>query len=597
MADLIAQGDEPQQRWRRRLREGESFVIGRAAGSWAVPWEEHASREHAQLCWREGRLEVRRLASGRNPVFLRGQEQDEFHLAPGEHFVIGETSFTLSEEEVAVARDAPHPLEEKTFTAQHLRNVRFHNADHRLDVLSRLPDVISGAASDDELHVRMVNMLMSGIPRAGAVALVSTDPQARDDASVDILHWDRRLSTTGAFQPSRGLILEAVRRGQSVLHVWGGAPDAHARGPSFTINESFDWAFAAPILGAGCEGWVFYVAGRFRSELPMTPDTSTSADLREELKFTEIVAGTLSSLRQVGRLQRKQAVLSQFLPPAVMEALDSQDAQTVLAHRETDVSVLFCDLRGFSRKAEQDSGDLIGLLQRVSQALGVMTHRIHDQGGVIGDFHGDAAMGFWGWPLPQEDLVQRAVLAALSIRQEFVSAALRPGDSLADFRIGIGLATGRAVAGAIGTSDQQKVTVFGPVVNLASRLEGMTKLVHAPILIDAETARVVRERIPATQARCRRVAVVQPYGMETSLEISELLPPEADYPELTDKHLQSYEKGLDAFLEGRWPEALELLHDVPARDHVKDFLTVYIAQNNRTPPKDWKGVIELSSKS
>ena len=137
--------------------------------------------------------------------------------------------------------------------------------------------------------------------------------------------------------------------------------------------------------------------------------------------------------------------------------------------------MLFCDLRGFSRHSERSAEDLLGLLNRVSQALGVTTHEIREQGGVLGDFHGDAAMGFWGWPLAQPDAAVRACLAALAIRAEFAATAQRPDDPLADFRVGIGIATGRAVAGKIGTVDQVKVTVFGPVVNLASRLEGMTK--------------------------------------------------------------------------------------------------------------------------
>ncbi len=156
----------------------------------------------------------------------------------------------------------------------------------------------------------------------------------------------------------------------------------------------------------------------------------------------------------------------------------------MLAPREAEVAVLFCDLRGFARHSERSADDLLGLLNRVSRALGVTTHAIREQGGVLGDFQGDAAMGFWGWPLPQPDAAVRACQAALAIRAEFEAAAQRSEDPLADFRMGIGIATGRAVAGKIGTVDQVKVTVFGPVVNLASRLEGMTKILQAPILLD-----------------------------------------------------------------------------------------------------------------
>jgi adenylate cyclase len=339
-----------------------------------------------------------------------------------------------------------------------------------------------------------------------------------------------------------------------------------------------------------------YVAGRFGVDATATPSSADPNDLREDVKFTELVAATLTSLRQNQSMQRKQAALRNFFSPAVLEAITAEDPDYVLAPRETDVSVLFCDLRGFSKETERHAGDLLGLLDRVSKALGVMTHHILEQGGVFGDFQGDAAMGFWGWPILQPDAIQRACLAALAIRVEFEAAARQAGNPLADFRMGIGLATGRAVAGRIGTVDQVKVTVFGPVVNRASRLEGMTKILRTPILLDEATARAVRDQVPSRLARCRRLAVVMPYGFDTAIEISELLPPEAAYPQLTDEHLKSYESALDAFLAGDWSEAIELLHRVPARDRVKDFLMVFIAQHNRTPPPNWNGVIPLSSK-
>jgi adenylate cyclase len=225
-----------------------------------------------------------------------------------------------------------------------------------------------------------------------------------------------------------------------------------------------------------------------------------------------------------------------------------------------------------------------------------MTRHIRQQGGVVGDFHGDAAMGFWGWPLQQGDCIQRACLAALGIRAEFEAAARRDDHALSDFRIGMGIATGNAVAGKIGTVDQVKVTVFGPVVNLASRLEGMTKTLRAPILLDRRTAEAVRKHVPPHEARVRRVAVVRPYGLEVPVEVSELLPPAVEYPQLTDQNVAAYERALDALLQRDWPKAFELLHHVPADDRVKDFLTVFIAQHNRTPPDNWDGVIPLSSK-
>jgi adenylate cyclase len=588
MADLIAQGLSPQQRWRRTLPAGKAVLLGRTAEPWAVPWDEQISRRHAELCWRDGKLQVRRLPTARNPLFVRGQTRDAFELKPGECFVSGGTTFTVTDDQASVLAHVAPPVAEQAFRSQDLQQVPFRDADRRLDILNRLPEVISGADSDTELCIGLGNMLLAGIPQADAVAVVAVEPGAKA-GPVDILYWDRRLALGGGFQPSERLIRRAINSQQSVSHVWGEGGSAVA----VTITESFDWAFCTPVRGESCAGWALYLAGRFRDA---TPSSADPADLRTDLKFTELVAAILSSLRQVRLLQHRQAILSQFFSPSLLSTLGNQDADRLLAPRETEVSVLFCDLRGFSRESDRSATDLLGLLERVSKALGVMTHHILDHGGVVADFQGDAALGFWGWPLAQADTITRVCLAALGIRTQFQATARRVGHSLTGFQMGIGIATGPAVAGKIGTSDQAKVGVFGPVVNLASRLEGMTKLLNTPILMDEATARLARPQVPAQVARFRRVAKVKPYGLETALTVTELLPPASEYPELSDEHIGFYEAALDALVAGRWPEAYELLHKVPPEDRAKDFLTVYIAQHNRVAPPGWDGVIPLSRK-
>ena len=594
VADLIAQGEQARHRWRRRLPVDQMVVLGRGGGPFSVAWDDRVSRAHAELLWKDGQLEVRKLDAAQNPVFFDGKEITRCRIAPGGHFVVGQTTFTLADDQVNISLDAPQPLRQQAFSAKYLQQIQFRNARARIEVLSRLPEVISSAASDTELFVRLINLLLSGIPTADAAALVRAAPAtdaAEADAPIEVLHWDRHLSGEGDFKPSEHLIRESLQSEESVLHIWASGSE-----PNFTAREDVDWAFCTPVAGEACRGWAIYVAGRFTGRADSGTPVSDPTDLRDDLKFTEVVADTLRSLRQVRRLERRHASLSQFFSPIVLEALATEDPDVVLAPRETEVTVLFCDLRGFVSESEKSADDLLGLLNRVSRALGVTTHHILEQGGVVGDFQGDAAMGFWGWPLAQDDAVGRAGRAALAIRAELERAAGQEGDLLAGFRMGIGIATGTAVAGKIGTVDQVKVTVFGPVVNLASRLEGMTKTLRAPILIDESTARQIREQIPPEVARCRRLAVVRPVGLDAPVEVSELLPPAADYPLLADAHLAEYEAALDAFQAGDWETAFERLHRVPAEDRAKDFLTVFIAQHNRTPPAGWDGVVPLTQK-
>jgi adenylate cyclase len=215
---------------------------------------------------------------------------------------------------------------------------------------------------------------------------------------------------------------------------------------------------------------------------------------------------------------------------------------------------------------------------------------------VIGDFQGDAALAFWGWPMADGRNAVEACRAAVDIRLRFDKAAGDPTDALSGFRCGIGIATGEAVAGRLGTAGQFKIDVFGPVVNLASRLEGITKQLSVPILVDEATVAKARAAGGSEEFRFRRLARLRPYGMASPITTAELLPPGGETQALDAPMIAAYERALDAFIAGRWDESFALLHEVPPWDHGKDFLTSHILRHRREPPPGWDGVIGLESK-
>ena len=593
MAELVAQGQRSSDRWRRKVAENQTFILGRTAQGWATPWDSRISRSHVELILRAGKLHVKKIATARNPIFFNGNQQTEFTIKAGEHFVIGETSFSFSDESVEVTMDSPSPMTEQAYQPQFLRQVRYRNADKRIAVLSQLPEIISSAASTNELLGHLVNLLLAGIARASAVAIVTysdtNDEESKGD--VKILHWDRRkLGGDQRFQPSASLIRQSVKTEQSIVHIWRD----QKVDSMFTMNDEGDWAFSTPIIGRETEGWAIYVTGVYSNPTDSGSE-SAQEDLRDEVKFTELVGSTLANLKRMRTLEKTQASLGHFFSPVVLQAIQGQDPEEVLKPRMASLSILFCDLRGFSR-ASEEAEDLLALLNRVSQALGITTHQILDNAGVVGDFHGDAAMGFWGWPLAQNDACERACIAALNTRQALDKLGKDPSHPLHGYKMGLGIATGEAVAGKIGTVDQVKVTAFGPVVNLASRLEGMTKHLKARILIDETTANQIRANTDRKVARVRRVARIRPFGISSPLEVSELLPPVEQFPLLSDDHIEQYENALDSLYDGDWNKALQLLHNVPSEDEVKDFLTFYIVKHNRIAPPDWDGVIPLDAK-
>lgn len=589
MLELVIQGQKPTLTQRQPLSSGARYVIGRAGADVTIPWDPLISRKHVQLDVRPGHIHLTRLSAARNPLFFGGEAVDSCRVEAGQHFVIGTTSIQVAQVE-SEGPSGSQPVEEVAFKPHELRKIRYQDPENRIEVLTHLPEVISGARNDSELFHRLSNLMLKGIVHAEAVAIVTVG--SSDD--VQMLHWERRHETAGTFHPSRRLVEEALKRRQgSVLHIWEqGAPLRSEQ----TLTQEFDWAYCTPVPGLVTEPAGLYIAGRMGKTFVPGTTLSDALQLEADVKFTELVAEIISSVVRARRLERQKAGLRQFFAPPVLAALGDELDTTLLEPSECDVTVMFCDLRGFSQRAESEAGDLIGLLERVSRALGVMTQNILEFGGVTGDFQGDATLGFWGWPFPSPDAAVHACRAALGIRSAFARAAATKNHPLADFAMGIGIAHGRAVAGKIGTADQVKVTVFGPVVNLASRLEGMTKQLRVPIVLDEATAKIVRPRLPTGEGRLRKLARLLPYGMETPVVVSELLPAETDDPEMTDAMVSEYEQGVEHFIAGRWDQAYRCLHRMPASDRAQDFLMQQIVLQNRTAPPNWDGTIRLPNK-
>ena len=119
---------------------GDIISIGRSSGVWSVPWDEHISRQHIEVRWDHASLHVDALPGTSNPVFYQGAEAQTFSVRPGEHFVIGQTTFTLTEESVTVAIHVRPPVTERTFSHDYLRHLRFRDPGDRLEIISKLPE-------------------------------------------------------------------------------------------------------------------------------------------------------------------------------------------------------------------------------------------------------------------------------------------------------------------------------------------------------------------------------------------------------------------------------------------------------------------------
>lgn len=604
------------------LSEDRPYRLGRDSESdLTVTWDDSVSRHHAILECVPGGLRLAKAETASNPVFIGGEAVEEAVLPTGQSFVVGKTRFEFQNVTQTDSSQSAS-IQQLSIDRQKLKQLRYEDADKRIEVLTSLPAVIRESGVERDLYVRLTSLLLAGIQHADGIAVV----EISTDRKVKILQQERRYEADGMMKVSSRLATTAASQNRTILNVWD---DQAEQSNHFTQHAEFHWAFCTPLFVTSSSSIdeppqspamadeqnsaevadgesddspdepelsgsfrMFYVAGRS----PTEGANLNQQRLHADIKFTEFIAEIVNSLQRQRELERQQSGLRQFFSPPVLEALGHDLDTSMLEPRECDITVLFCDLRGFSHQAEEQADNLTGLLERVSMALEVMTSQILRFGGVTGDFQGDAALGFWGWPISSEQAALNACRAALAIHDEFAIARADQNHPLKDFETSIGVAHGRAVAGKIGTREQVKVTVFGPVVNLASRLEGMTRQLHVPILIDDNLDKMIRDAGTSFEGRLRQLLHVQPYGMDRSLIVSELVPPTEKLPQLTDQHLQDFESGLKEFIAGNWSEAYRFLHSMPADDRAQDFLAMKITQHGRSAPDDWDGMIRMEKK-
>lgn len=595
MATLTICGLDAHHFLRETLPLDQAICIGRAPRSGiAIPWDAHISREHAEVVWNSRELRVRCLDSARNPMLYFGRKVRELTLSPGEEFTIGSTKFTVQPDDVPAA--SMSSVSEFAFSRSELHQIAFVDAERRLEQLTKLPELIAAGMTSEVSAEKLAEFLLSTIRSASIAVVVNVgaDPARRDYDRPVFLRSASRVSDVRIL-PSRTLLRSALQGQCSVLHVFNMAAD-----PSVTLSTALDWAFCVPVLNPGSEGWCLYVSGVFDTN-PIGRGAKDASDLKGDVKFAELLSEFLGSIRESQQLRRREGAMSQYFSPVVVEALRSHLGDDALAPREADVTVLFCDVRGFSRRTERARRELHVLLERIGAALGVMAGAIVRHEGIIADFQGDAALGFWGWPAGSGEDPAAACRAALEIAAEFKAAAGDVEHVLAEFRVGIGISHGRAIAGRIGPQQQAKVGVFGPAVNLGSRLEAMTKNLRASILVDEATAECIGRMVPASEARTRRLAKVRPAGMEDSLWVSELLPGSdhagsANTAFVSAEQIGLFESAADAVVAGNWSQALEILYRLPAEDRVREFLMAFLLEHHAEPPRGWDGVINLKQK-
>lgn len=327
-------------------------------------------------------------------------------------------------------------------------------------------------------------------------------------------------------------------------------------------------------------------------------DGSIDVTTRDEIgQLTKAFNNMVEQLRHKERLRE---TFGRYVDPRVVEGLIERQSQTAFDGERRVMTVLFCDMKGFTRLSEGMTPQ--GLAKVMNHYLSTMSGPIRSHRGIIDKYIGDAIMAYWGPPFTEHgEQASLACLAAIEMASrgaalrtelpELIGVRAVPSDC--DVRIGI--ATGEVLVGSIGSEFMMSYTVMGDAVNLASRLEGANKiygshsLASAPVIAAAGDAIEVRE--------IDRLVVV---GQTKPEAVFEIIGRKGELTEKQSVLLARYAEGLAAYRARRWDDARRAfqaaLEAFPGDGPSMAMLARIENFQINPPAADWDGSWQLDQK-
>ncbi|UCG78873.1 MAG: adenylate/guanylate cyclase domain-containing protein [Nitrospirota bacterium] len=253
-----------------------------------------------------------------------------------------------------------------------------------------------------------------------------------------------------------------------------------------------------------------------------------------------------------------------FIKNTFSQYMDNKVVEHILEHPELihpggqkkEISLFFADIAGFTTMAErlppQETAKIL------HTALNAFTEVIIGHGGVIDKYMGDAIMAFWGSPLATADDNRNSCLAAIQcskaldeINEEFRN------EGLSEINVRIGLHSGEALVGNLGSDRLFDYTAIGDNVNLASRLEGVNKVFKTRIIASEDTLKGIDD-----QFLTRGLGLIEVKGKALPVRIFELISEKGEADTDVEKMVTLYEKGVSKFMEKQWQEAISIFDEV-----------------------------------
>ncbi len=198
-------------------------------------------------------------------------------------------------------------------------------------------------------------------------------------------------------------------------------------------------------------------------------------------------------VKEFGLKQQIKKQFEHYLDPGMVKKLQKDPSLLKLGGETRNMTFLFCDIRGFTPISEKYKGNPEGLTKLINRFLTRMTDVIIENGGTIDKFMGDCIMAFWNAPIEDPDHEQHAVQAAIDMQRELSKLNVQlAAEELPTIAIGIGINTGEALVGNMGSDQRFDYSVIGDAVNLAARLESSSKTLGKTVVVGEKTYKAAK---------------------------------------------------------------------------------------------------------